>query len=96
MLGASDGSTSASPNMEGGASALGRLRDEHDDDANVTKRAVSMWPVMPPRPKDFLQGNITFELGLEEAQFLADCIRRTPSRLAVGGLVRHAAHGEWR
>lgn len=55
---------------------LGRLLYEHDDDGNATRRAVSMWPVMPQRPENFLQGNITFELRLEEAQFLADCIRR--------------------
>ena len=57
-------------------STLGRLRHEHDDDGNAMRRAVSMWSVIPPRPEDFLQGDITFELRPEEAQFLADCIRR--------------------
>ncbi len=56
-------------------STLGRLRHERDDDGNPTRRAVSMWPDIR-RPKDFLQGDITFDLGPEEAQYLADCIRR--------------------
>lgn len=56
-------------------STLGRLRHERDDDGNPTRRAVSMWPEIR-RPKDFLQGDITFELCPEEAQYLADCIRR--------------------
>ena len=56
-------------------STLGRLRHECDDDGNPTRRAVSMWPDIR-RPKDFLQGDITFELRPKEAQYLADCIRR--------------------
>ncbi len=76
-------------------STLGRLRHEYDDDGNTTRRAVSMWMVMPPRPEDFLQGNITFELRLEEAQFLADCFRRyhPDSLLAVLCGMPHVANG---
>ena len=55
---------------------LGRVRHERDDDGNVTRQSVSMWPADPPVPDDFLQSEITFELDPEEAQFLADCIRR--------------------
>ena len=58
------------------ASTLGRLRHEHDDDGNATRRALSMWASIPPPPEDFLQCDITFELRPEEAQVLADCIRR--------------------
>ena len=57
------------------ASTLGRQRHERDDDGNTTTRVVSMWPDIR-LPKDFLQDGITFELHPEEAQFLADCIRR--------------------
>ena len=44
-----------------------------------------MWSVDPPVPDDFLQRDITFELDPEEAQFLADNIRRShpDSLLAV-------------
>ena len=78
------------------ASTLGRLRHEHDDDGNATRRAVSMWAAIPPPPEDFLQGDITFELRPEEAQVLADCIRRRHPRHAVGRLVRRPGHGERR
>lgn len=57
-------------------STLGRLCHENDDEGNTTKRKVTMWPVELPRPPDFLQSDITFELDPEEAQFLVDCIRR--------------------
>ena len=58
------------------ASTLGQLRHEHDDDGNATRRSVSMWAAVPSPPEDFLQGDITFELRPEEAQFLADSVRR--------------------
>ena len=58
------------------ASTLGRFRHEHDDDGNATRRSVSMWAAIPAPPKDFLQAEITFELRPEEAQVLADFIRR--------------------
>ena len=58
------------------ASALGKIRAEHDDDGNATTRTVSMWTTIPGPPDDFLQGDITFELRPEEAQVLAACIRR--------------------
>lgn len=57
-------------------SALGRLRDERDDDGNVTTQPVSMWQDDLPRPGDFLRSEIRFELEPGEAQFLVDCIRR--------------------
>ena len=58
------------------ASTLGRVQHERDDDGNVTKQAMLMWPVDPPVPDDFLQRDIAFELDSDEAQFLADRIRR--------------------
>ena len=58
------------------ASTLGRIGNEHDDDGNVTTRSVSMWQVDRALPDDFLRSDIGFELDAEEAQFLADCIRR--------------------
>ncbi len=58
------------------ASILGQNRHEYDDDGNVTRQSVLMWPVDPPVPDDFLQRDITFELDPEEARFLADCIRK--------------------
>ncbi|WP_419923470.1 DUF6361 family protein [Candidatus Poriferisodalis sp.] len=58
------------------AAALGRFRPERDDDNNAAKRTVSMWAQLPPAPEDFLQGDITFDLGPDEAQVLADHIRR--------------------
>ena len=66
-------------------STLGRVRHERDDDGNVTRQSVLMWSVDPPVPDDFLQRDITFELDPEEAQFLADNIRRShpDSLLAV-------------
>ena len=57
-------------------STLGRVRHERDDDGNVTRQSVLMWPIDPPVPDDFLQRDITFELDPAEAQFLADSIRR--------------------
>ena len=58
------------------AAALGRHRPERDDDMNAAQRTVSMWAQLPPAPEDFLQGDITFDLGPYEAQVLADHIRR--------------------
>ena len=58
------------------AAAIGRLRAERDDDDNATRRAVSMWVELPPATERFLQDDITFELDPDEAQVLADCIRR--------------------
>ena len=58
------------------ASTLGHVRYERDDDGNVTRRSVLMWPVDPPVPDDLLQRELTFELDPEEAKLLADCIRR--------------------
>ena len=57
------------------AAALGRHRPERDDDNNAAKRTVSMWAQLPPAPADFLQGDITFDLGPDEAQVLVDHIR---------------------
>ena len=57
-------------------SSLGRIRHERDDDGNVTRQSMLMWPVDPPVPDDFLQSDITFELDPAEAQFLADSVRR--------------------
>ena len=58
------------------AATLGRHRPERDDDNNAAKRTVSMWAQLPPAPEDFLQGDITFDLGPDEAHLLADHIRR--------------------
>ena len=58
------------------AAAIGRHQPDRDDDDNATTRAVSMWAQLPPRPDDFLQADITFELTSEEAQVLVDHIRR--------------------
>lgn len=58
------------------AAAIGRLRPERDDVGNATSRTVSMWARMPEPPADFLKGEVSFELGPEEAQLLADQIRR--------------------
>ncbi len=58
------------------AFAVGRIRDERDDDGDVTKRPVSMWSASPPLPEDFLWEDLTFDLEREEAWFLADHIRR--------------------
>ena len=58
------------------AAALGRLRPELDDDRNATTPTVSMWADIPSPPDDFLQGDISFELRREEAEVLADYIRR--------------------
>ncbi len=58
------------------ASTFGTLRPERDDDGSVTKRLLSMWAPLPQPPDDFLKGDITFELGVEEAQVLVDLIRR--------------------
>ena len=58
------------------ASTLGHQQHEHDEDGNPTQRSGSMWAAIPLPPEDFLQANITFELRPEEAQFLADGIRR--------------------
>ena len=64
------------------ASTLGRVWHERDDDGNVTRQSVLMWPVDPPVPDDFLQRDTSFELDPEEAQFLADSIRqRHPNSL---------------
>ena len=59
------------------ASALGRrVGHERDDDGNATRQSVLMWSADPPVPDNFLQHDISFELDPEEAQFLADSIRR--------------------
>ena len=57
------------------AAALGRLRPERDDDENATKRAVSMWAAISPPPEGFLQSDVTFDLGPDEAQVLVDHIQ---------------------
>ena len=66
----------------------GRRWPERDDDGNVTKAGVSMWASLPPAPKDFPSGKvdpsrkieasdeIDFKLQPDEAQILADGIRR--------------------
>ena len=64
------------------AATNGRLRPERDDDGNATKAGVSMWANLPPAPKDFPSGKIDpsdeidFRLQPDEAQILADGIRR--------------------
>lgn len=58
------------------AASLGRLRPDRDDDGNATKRTVSMWTAMPEPPEGFLETELTFDLGREEAQLLVDHIRQ--------------------
>ena len=58
------------------AAAIGKFRPELDDDGEITERAKSMWSRLPQPPNDFLKGDITFELNVEEAQVLIDHIRR--------------------
>lgn len=57
-------------------SALARHGDERDDDGSVTTRSVSMWQDHVPRPGDFLESDIGFELDPGEVSFLAGRIRR--------------------
>ena len=56
--------------------AIRQLRPERDDDGNATRAGVSMWANLPPAPKDFPGGKIDFRLQPDEAQILADGIRR--------------------
>jgi hypothetical protein len=56
--------------------ALGRYRAARDDDGNVTDRTGSMWAQVPEPPDNFLETDINFELGPEEARILIDNIRR--------------------
>lgn len=58
------------------AAAIGRRRPERDDDGTATEAGVSMWTAIPAPPEDFLSDKITFDLEPEEAQVLADGIRR--------------------
>ena len=57
------------------AAAIGSLQPDRDDDGNATKWGESMWAPLPQPPKDFLEGDITFDPSVEEAQVLVDYIR---------------------
>ena len=58
------------------AAALGRLQPERDDDGNATDPPTPMWADIPAPPDGFLESDIGFELRPDEAQVLADGIRR--------------------
>lgn len=58
------------------AAALGRLQPERDNDGNATDPLAPMWADIPAPPDRFLESDIGFELRPDEAQVLADGIRR--------------------
>ncbi len=54
-----------------------RSQPARDDDGDATDRTASMWAAaVPPPPSDFLEADLTFELRLDEAEFLVDRIRQ--------------------
>ncbi len=58
------------------AAALGRLKPDRDDDGDATNRPLAMWAPLPEPPDDFLDAELSFELGPGEAQLISDHIRR--------------------
>ncbi len=68
------------------AVSRGRLRPERDDDGNATKLVTSVWTAVPAPPENFLDRKLTFELTPDEAQVLADGIRRRHPETLVAAL----------